>query len=143
MVFYNGKTIKNLFTKLKDKDDTLLQSNVIYKINCKGCDSCYIGQTKQYLKNRVYQHKYDCNITNINKTEKTALAHHHFDSENHNFNFDEIRIMDKENNWYKRNISEMIQIELNTNNINFKTDTNGLNPFYKALLHKYRKIFNS
>jgi len=143
LVFYNPKTVKSLFTNLKDKDDKELQSNVIYKIDCKNCDGCYIGQTKQYLKKRVYQHKYDCNIVNIDKTEKTALPQHHFDQENHVFNFDEVSIMDKEPNWFKRNVGEMIQIEINTNNINFKTDALKLNPIYKSILHKYRNFRNA
>jgi len=136
-VYYNNKNVYRLFSKVKDKDDISQQSNIVYKINCNNCNTCYIGQTKQYFKDRLRQHKNDCNITNINKVNKTALATHHFKEENHNFDFDNARIVDRENNWLKRNISEMIQIELNTNNINFKTDTQNLNPHYKNLLLKY------
>lgn len=143
IIFYKTKTINNLFTKLKDQEDKLHQSNLIYKINCNDCNSCYIGQTKQFLKNRLTQHKYDCKITNINKEGKTALAHHHFSMENHNFNFDDVTILDKEKNWLKRNISEMVFIEINKNNINFKTDTQNLNPFYKSLLNNYKKCLEN
>ena len=50
------------FDKLKDKDKTGLGSHVVYEIPCKDCKSVHIGQTKQYLKGRIYQHK-----TNIKK----------------------------------------------------------------------------
>jgi hypothetical protein len=140
IVFYNNKRIHNLFTRVKDKDPVPIQSNLIYKINCKTCTGCYIGQTRQYLKERVSQHRGDCKITNINKPNKTALATHHFqEDEIHHFDFDNPKIIDKESQWLKRNISEMIQIELHTNSINFRTDTKKLSPFYKNLLMKYRK----
>jgi len=140
-ILYNTKTVKQLFTNIKDKDEKMRKSNVVYKIKCNFCESVYVGQTKQYLQKRVGQHKYDCKMHNINKTEKTALASHRF-KENHTFNFEETKIVDIEQNWYKRNISEMIHIELDNNNINYKTDTQNLNSFYKSILTKY-KLINS
>jgi len=97
-----------------------------------------VGQTRQYLHKRVYQHKNSCHITKINKPEKTALAKHHFDKENHHFDFINVEILDKECNWYKRNISEMIQIQMNDKNINYKTDVRNLNPIYKSILSNYK-----
>ncbi|KAI4492377.1 hypothetical protein M0804_002168 [Polistes exclamans] len=103
--------INSIYTKLKDRVDKLEQSNLVYKIPCV-CDKCYIGQTKQKLKKRLDQHKNDCKPMNAQKSNITALAEHHF-STGHNFKFDETNILDKEDNWYKRNISEMYHI---TNN---------------------------
>ncbi|XP_044764407.1 uncharacterized protein LOC123320972 [Coccinella septempunctata] len=79
-------------------------SSVVYKIPCLDCDRSYIGQTRQYLKDRIKQHKYD--TKNINNKEKTALTYHVF-GEGHNFNFEEVEILDVESNGYKRNISEL------------------------------------
>ncbi|KAI4476578.1 hypothetical protein M0804_013472 [Polistes exclamans] len=96
LVFYNLVKIKSIYTKLKDKDDKLEQSNLVYKIPCE-CEKCYIGQTKQKLKKRLEQHRNDSKPKNAQKTNTTALAEHHFKT-GHNFKFDETKILDKEDN---------------------------------------------
>ncbi|KAI4474386.1 hypothetical protein M0804_014887 [Polistes exclamans] len=112
--------INSIYTKLKDKVDKLEQSNLVYKIPYV-CDKCYIGQTKQKLKKRLQQHKNDCKPINAQKSNITALAEHHFIT-GHKFKFDETNILDKEDSWYKRNISEMYHITKN-NTVNYRTDT--------------------
>ncbi|KAI4476553.1 hypothetical protein M0804_013447 [Polistes exclamans] len=131
LVFYNLVKINSIYTKLKDRVDKLEQSNLVYKIPCV-CDKCYIGQTKQKLKKRLEQHKNDCKPMNAQKSNITALAEHHF-STGHNFKFDETNILDKGDNWYKRNISEMYHIT-NNNTVNYRTDTNNLNNIYNEIL---------
>ncbi|KAI4476895.1 hypothetical protein M0804_013222 [Polistes exclamans] len=130
LVFYNLVKIKSIYTKLKDKDDKLEQSNLVYKIPCE-CERCYVGQTKQKLKKRLDQHRNDSKPRNAQKTNTTALAEYNFKTR-YIFKFDETKILDKEDNWYKRNISEMYHI---TNNItvNFRTDTNNLNSTYNEM----------
>ncbi|KAI4476739.1 hypothetical protein M0804_013356 [Polistes exclamans] len=129
--FYNLVKINSIYTKLKDRVDKLEQSNLVYKIPCV-CDKCYIGQTKPKLKKRLEQHKNDCKPINAQKSNITALAEHHFSTE-HKFKFDETNILDKEDNWYKRNISEMYHIT-NNNTVNYRTDTNNLNNIYNEIL---------
>ncbi|KAI4476528.1 hypothetical protein M0804_013507 [Polistes exclamans] len=131
LVFYNLVKIKSIYTKLKDKDDKLEQSNLVYKIPCE-CEKCYVGQTKQKLKIRLDQHRNDSKPRNAQKTNTTALAEHHFNT-GHIFKFDETKILDKEENWYKRNISEMYYIT-NNNTVNFRTDTNNINSTYNEIL---------
>lgn len=75
-----------------------MNSNLIYKINCKDCPGCYIGQTKQYLKNRVYQHKHSIKSTLNNLNNKTALTTHTLDK-NHNFDFENTEILQMERNY--------------------------------------------
>ncbi|KAI4476742.1 hypothetical protein M0804_013359 [Polistes exclamans] len=96
LVFYNLVKIKSIYTKLKNKDDKLEQSNLVYKIPCE-CEKCYIGETKQKLKKRLEQHRNDSKPKNAQKTNTTALAEHHFKT-GHNFKFDETKILDKEDN---------------------------------------------
>uniref|UniRef100_A0A8D8PPG1 GIY-YIG domain-containing protein n=1 Tax=Cacopsylla melanoneura TaxID=428564 RepID=A0A8D8PPG1_9HEMI len=83
----------NFFSNLKDsikKDDN---SGIVYQLDCKDCPSTYIGESGQFLKKRMYQHRYD--IKNDKTT--TALATHAFEN-NHEFNFDEVKIVEKEQN---------------------------------------------
>uniref|UniRef100_A0A6P7GU27 Uncharacterized protein LOC114346723 n=1 Tax=Diabrotica virgifera virgifera TaxID=50390 RepID=A0A6P7GU27_DIAVI len=54
---YNTMNSKQLFSKIKDPVPTLYRSNVVYEIPCLGCQNSYIGQTSQWLKQRITQHK--------------------------------------------------------------------------------------
>lgn len=139
LAFYNIKTTNCLFTRLKDKKLKSEESNLVYKIDCKNCEKCYIGQTKQFLEKRIKQHEYDCKITNFNKSEKTALALHHFNN-NHIFDFQNSKILDKEINFIKRNLSEMIFITLHNNTTNLRSDTQNLSTLYKGILLKFRSL---
>lgn len=60
--YYNKLNTGKLFSKRKNPTpyEYRYKSNVVYRVNCSGCDGSYIGQTKQHLKDRIYQHKNDC-----------------------------------------------------------------------------------
>lgn len=129
--------LNSIYTRLKDKVDKWEQSQVVYKIPGE-CGKFYIGQTKQKLKKRLDQHRCDCKPINILKTNSTALAEHHFSTE-HNFKFDMATIVDIEDDWFKRNVSEMIHIKRN-NTINLRTDTNNLSSIYNDILKSTARI---
>ena len=46
--------------------------NVVYKIDCQGCDATYVGQTSCSFKKRIGEHKADIK----NNRESSALALH-------------------------------------------------------------------
>jgi len=58
-------TIPNKLSKFiktgKDKLDPISYCDVVYKINCKDCDTSYVGQTKKCLKTRIQEHRSDIN----------------------------------------------------------------------------------
>lgn len=64
---------KYCFSRLKDKTVKMEQSNVVYKVTC-SCGAIYIGQSKQKLKMRMYQHKYNAKIKNIDHSAITEHA---------------------------------------------------------------------
>ncbi|XP_044755187.1 uncharacterized protein LOC123314131 [Coccinella septempunctata] len=128
--YYNLSTTKRFFTQLKHKTPSTLESEVVYKIACQNCHKCYVGQTKQYLKERIRQHKRDCeDVANYNKT---AVTHHQMTT-GHKFDFDNVEILDREKNGYRRNISEMIQIRRN-NTVNHREDVEHLSIIYSNLM---------
>ncbi|XP_044757911.1 uncharacterized protein LOC123316054 [Coccinella septempunctata] len=130
--FYNLFTTKRFFTNLKFKTPYNLESGVVYKIPCANCNKCYIGQTKQYLRDRMKQHKYDSeNIANFNKT---ALTLHQMTT-GHKFNFEDVKILDREEVGYRRNISEMIHIKRNYT-VNHREDVQHLSMIYNNILRK-------
>jgi len=123
---------KTLYTKLKPKIPESKQTNVIYKIDCRDCPKTYIGQTKQYLKNRTKEHQNSLRKINENRT---ALSNHAIENL-HNFDFNNVQILDYEINYKKRNIKEMIHIKKTKNTVNFRTDTDNLSSVYNNLIIK-------
>lgn len=136
IALYNNKITRNIFSKLKDKTPNFHKSNVIYKIPCNNCDRIYVGQTKQLLQKRIYNHKRDCYHYNQNKKEKTALAGHHFDT-GHVFDFNNTVILDHESNYQKRLFLEMVHINREKQAVNLKSDVQDLNKSYFNLLNNY------
>lgn len=140
IVLYNTKTCNSFFSKLKDPEPKENQSELIYKIDCGACSKSYIGMTKQRLKQRISEHKSSCK--NYANKGKTALAEHRF-SEGHIFDFNSTSILEKEPNYEKRKIAEVIEIILHEDvAINNKKDTENFSSAYYNLLDNYRSVRN-
>lgn len=123
------KTINSIFSKLKDKDEPLKMSEVVYSIPCTQCDKVYIGQTSRVLKDRITNHKSDCRL---NKNTST-LAQHYL-SFNHYFDYNNTKILQNENNYFKRSFLEMVEISLEPRAINKKSDIDDLSIIYTNIL---------
>lgn len=128
---------KKFFSKIKSKTPIEVQSNVIYRIPCRSCNKCYIGQTGRYLKERVYEHKNDCRHY-LTKQNPTALVEHKINT-GHSFNFDAIAIIGKQKNYKKRLLNEMIEIKKERNSVNKRTDIENLNAAYYNIIEKIPK----
>lgn len=114
------------FTPLKTQTHQNKKTHIIYEIPCNDCSGVYIGQTSQYLSNRLNGHKFD-------KKNKTALSNHE-KSTKHSFNFNNTKILKTEPNQQKREFLEMIYIKNNKNAINDKKDIKGLNKIYNNII---------
>lgn len=114
------------FSKLKTTTPKNKRSNIVYKIPCNDCEGAYIGQTSQYLENRIKSHKYD-------KKNATALSNHE-SKNNHSFNYNEVIILASEVNTKKREFLEMVEIKKEQNSINDKKDVCGLSKLYFNIL---------
>lgn len=136
ITYRNANTINKLFTYTKDRDETELKSNVIYEIPCQeDCGKRYYGCSEQYMKRRIYQHKYSCDKMKTNKQDPTALTQH-ARLHNHTFQFHKTKIIHTESNHFKRQFLEMITIEKNKHiSINKKTDVQNLSKCYSNLIH--------
>ena len=119
--------LQNNFSKLKSEIPTNKKTHTVYQVPCKDCPSVYIGQTIQYLQNRLNGHKYDRkNITALKKHEQTL---------NHKFDFTATKILKTEAHKRKREYHEMIFIKKNAQAVNDKADIAGLNKIYYNLLN--------
>lgn len=135
VAFYNIiDNNKIFFSGIKDKIPPEKQSGVVYEIACSNCEKVYVGQTKQYLGERLKQHKKDAANIQSDRENKTALTQH-IKEEGHNFNFNNVKILDRERTYSKRLISEMIFIRKN-NSVNFREDTNNLSKCYDCAVSR-------
>lgn len=132
-------TNRRFYSKLKamtPKDET---TDVVYRIRCRDCDGVYIGQTGRYLRTRIQEHIRDVrNIHDITKKKKennTALAEHS-SKELHEFNFNEVEIIGRQNILKKRLLHEMIEIKKEKNSINKRSDIENLNSAYFNIINK-------
>ena len=75
----------------------------VYKINCKECESSYVGRTKRQLGTRTKEH-----FSDIKKFSSPNVITKHRINENHEFDWKDVKIFDREASWTKRNICEMI-----------------------------------
>ena len=125
------KSLNSIIRLGKDITSKWDQINVVYKIHCKNCPASYIGETKRSLKTRINEHKKHKNqdsVVSVHEREKL-----------HEFDWNNIKILDQEANYNKRLLSEMIHINRERNSINRKEDVLNLSTTYFSLL----RIFNS
>ena len=103
------------------------KSNVVYKISCNNCDASYVGQTGRQLKTRITEHR---NLIRHNTSVRSVIMEHRLQYD-HDFQCDNVKILDEEPCYRKRLISEMLNIKKQRNSLNLQTDTEG---FHKAYL---------
>jgi len=124
----------NKFIKVhKDLLPTLSRSNVVYEIDCSNCDASYVGQTKRLLKDRIGEHR---NHINRNSNQLSVITNHR-QNFNHDFDWNNVKVLDEETNYKKRLISEMIHIKKQKHGLNSQNDTELLDPLYHDLVQQF------
>jgi len=119
-------TLNHFVRVHKDQDHILSKNNVVYKISCNDCNASYVGQTKRQLKTRLKEHK-----NNLKQdSSKHSVISEHIVKYNHSFDWDNTKIMDRDSNYYKRIISEMIHIKEQKEGLNLNSDIELLNESY-------------
>jgi hypothetical protein len=121
--------LNRFITTGKDVIDHLSCNDVVYKINCMDCESSYVGQTKRQLKTRVREHKAD-----IRRAVSPSVISTHRMDNNHNFDWENVEILDKEPSYKKRSISEMLHIKKQHKGLNKQSDTELLPDAYLPFL---------
>jgi len=125
---YNN--LKKFIKVHKDVLPTSSRSNVVYRINCLDCEASYVGQTKRCLKVRLNEHR---NHIKRNTTHNSVITEHKLEFK-HEFDWENIKILDEERILNKRLISEMIYIKKQQQGLNAQSDTILLDPIYNELL---------
>jgi len=107
------------------------KSNVVYRISCKDCNASYVGQTGRQLKTRIAEYK---NHIRRNTSVRSVISEHKL-ALGHDFDWENVKILDEEPYLGKRLISEMLHIKKQTNSINLQTDTEGLHDAYLPIIN--------
>ena len=109
--------ISNQVSNVKDKINSLYQYNVVYKINCNQCDSTYIEETGGSLSTVLNEHQQD-----IVKRMQLSQVFQHTSLFSHTFNFDNTKVLHKENNVHNRKMLETFYTPNNATSINQAID---------------------
>ena len=78
------------------------------------CEAVYFGECKQSSKSRSYEHKRSIRNRDCDKSE---IAKHCWEA-NHNFRWDQKKVVDRESRLILRNIKETMHCLSNPNHIN-------------------------
>lgn len=136
---YTSLNKLNKFIKVhKNYIPANFKTNVVYKINCSDCDASYIGQTSRMLKTRISEHK---SQINRNYVTPSVVTNHRLQYD-HDFCWNDVRILDETPFYNRRLISEMLHIKKKrqTNGLNLQTDTKNLPSLYCDIINKLPKI---
>ena len=112
--FYTENTLRKLLCKPKDRVATEDKNNIVYEIDCSNCEAVYFGESKRSLKWRSDEHKRSVRNCDCDKNE---IAQHCWEAD-HNFNWDQKKVIDKESRLIPRKIKETIHSLKNPNHIN-------------------------
>jgi hypothetical protein len=143
------KTSSTYFSKLKFKIPDEESSSLIYRIPCSQCNKCYIGLTwRQFFKTRMKQHtsnqRHAIQHPNSHSNNQSALVQH-VRSHSHTFNFEGAKIIDREKNYEKLKVLEMLHINANLKQAtNLRSDvSHTINQYDGLLIHlKNNKLLN-
>ena len=104
-------TLRQLLCAPKDPAKKEDMTGVVYMINCEGegkdtpCNSSYIGETARSLKARAAEHRRPSSSTS------EVSQHLHLDGRpHHQVSLQNIKILDREEDWHRRGIKESIYI---------------------------------
>ena len=108
---YTESTLCKLLCKSKDWVATEDKNNIVYEIDCSNCEAVYFGESKRSLKSRSDEHKRSVRNCDCDKNE---IAKHCWEAD-HNFNWDQKKVVDRESRLIPRKIREIIHSLKNPN----------------------------
>ena len=96
---------------------------MVYEVQCKDCDARYIGETERPLKARVKEHQ----------RESSPVATH-AKAHRHTIDFQKVKVLDQETQWFRRGVKEAIHIEAKGADLNRDKGWHHLAPGYRSLI---------
>jgi len=132
IAYYSLNKLGSIIKRHKDCLPDSYKMNVVYKLKCSDCNASYVGQTCRSLKTRIAEHR---NHINRNTKTQSVITEHRIGL-SHDFDWNNVEILDVERFYTKRMISEMLHIKLQDNSLNLQTDTERLDDGIVAVLNR-------
>lgn len=139
------KKLEDNFTKAKTKIRKEDRTNAIYRIDCKTklCpEPFYIGETERTPNKRMAEHDRDYK-NRFKPGNKTALIKHALDFPGHEPNLEtkNVKILEREENKFKRKIIESCYINIyDTTANNYKRDAKRMHENYSNIINIYKNL---
>jgi hypothetical protein len=96
-------TIRSFLVHPKDKIADAKKCGVVYQVNCANCDATYVGEAIRSLNTRYNDH---CKTTGA-----TTAVGDHLKQHKHKIKLDDVQVLAREDNFWKRKIREAIEIK--------------------------------
>ena len=106
--------MRKLLGTLKDRVATEDKNNIVYEIDCSNCQAVHFGESNRSLKSRSDEHKRSVRNCHCDKNEITK----HCCEADHNFNWDQKKLIDSESRLIPGKIKETIHSLKNPNQTN-------------------------
>lgn len=106
-VFKSSGTLRELLTRVKRPIPEMSKKDIVYQIQCRDCYSVYIEETGGSLERRVTEYKY---VVKTGDGRKNGVAEHAWD-EGHAVDWKGVRILECEQNYWKRRTLKAIWIK--------------------------------
>ena len=138
VAFKVSNTLHQKLVRLKDPLRTSDKSNCVYKLQCKDCNACYVGQTARQLEVRVKEHercakKMPADLKILRKLEKDSAIALHAVFSNHQIDFENPKVLKYGFSTYKqRQLAEAILIQTTPNVVN-RAEGSELSSIWQAL----------
>jgi hypothetical protein len=127
LLYSRQPNLGNLISPKRPDLQTMLTRSCVYQIPCNDCDAVYIGETKRMLLTRCKEHSYSCKkamesgLVLASESYDTGLPTHAVNNA-HSFDFQNTKVLRREQNAEKRKFLEAIEIMKSPNTVNI---TNG------------------
>ena len=109
-VFETKCKISNFFT-FKVKTPLFLPSGIVYKFQCGSCNATYYGKTKLHFKVKICEHLGISALTGkIVKSDDDSAIKEHLLFCNHTLDFEDLSILETNNNYFKVTLMEGLLI---------------------------------
>ena len=131
-----AQTIRKMVVHPKDKVENLDKCGVVYHLECHSCPQVYIGETGRKLSIREKEHREETDkVTSRRKTRSTSISEdtsefksaisEHCRKYNHIMNWDSLKVIDREDNKYRRWIKESVHVRKLKEGIPMNRDQGG------------------
>ena len=118
-------TLRNNLVKPKDNIPKEQQCGVVYHITCKDCNNTYVGETGRNVGTRFKEH--------TSRKGTNSAIKEHLEAQGHTCTLDEVKVLEREDDWFKRKVKEAILIHRHQPTLNRDRGLE-LPPVYTPLL---------